>query len=323
VVAFLVLAGGGAVAAVKLAGGDDGSGTNSGARGQGDPLGGAGNDDGGAQQGTDQPAGPGKAGQVTVNSTVWYGGKKVTIETIAYDPTAEKDQVQVNVQMENLAAENQNNVGYSTPLSLSYDGTIVKGDNDDLDSLPGQAKIKGTYTFDVRKPITDIKKVEIAVGAADAVQAKVPVGDPKKATTLEPRKLLGPTSEVRSGVLGFKVVLCEQRFDYPVEHSQSKKDFAMVVCSFDLKSYKTGIYDHGVWESNYRLKLPDGTVTAPDQYDAQLMNAQDLKQGVPLNFVIKQPVAGTYSLQVFDAGRLGNEQPAADRPIQEWPLTLT
>ena len=324
VVAFLVLAGGGAVAAVKLASDDDkGGGTNASRGDQGtDPLGGAGNDGGAGQPTNGQPA-PGKAGQVQVNGTVWYGGKKVTVESIAYDPAAEEDQVTVSVQMENVAAENQNNVGYSTPLSLNYDGTIVKGDTDDLDSLPGQQKIKGTYTFDIKKPITDIKKVDVVVGAADAVQAKVPVGDPKKATTLEPKKLLGPTSEVRSGVLGFKVVLCEQRADYPYEHQQAKKDFTMVVCTFDLKSYKTGIYDHGVWDSNFRLKLPDGTVTAPDEYSAQLLNAQDLKQGVPLNFNIKLPAAGTYSLQVFDAGRLGGDPPAADRPIQEWPLTLT
>jgi hypothetical protein len=320
VVAFLLLAGGGAVAAVKLASGDDKDNRSSGQNNQpGD--GGVNND--GNQQGTPQPPGPGKAGQVTVNGTVWYGGTKVTIETVSYDPNAEKDHVQVAVQIENVATENLSNVGYNTDLYLGYDGTILKGSNDDLNSLPGQAKVKGTYTFDVDKPIADLKKAEITVGDADSVQAKVPIGDPKKATTLEPKKLLGPTSEVRSGVLGFKVIQCEQRADFPPDHLQSKKDFTMVVCVFDLKSYKTGNSNHGVWDSNYRLKLPDGTVTAPDRYDSQILDPQDLKQGIPLNFNVKQPVAGTYSLQVYDAGSLGGEQPSADRPIQEWPLTLT
>jgi hypothetical protein len=303
---------------VKLASGDDKDNGNGSQEQGGDPLGGDGN-----QQGTRQPTGPGKAGQVTVNGTVWYGGTKVTVETVAYNPTAEKDQVQAVVQIENVSTENLNDVGYSTDLYLNYDGTIVKGANDDLGILPGQAKVKGTYTFDVQKPIADLKKAEITVGDANAVQAKVLIGDPKKATTLEPKKVLGPTAEVRSGVLGFKVVQCEQRADYPADHLQSKKDSTMVVCVFDLKSYKTGIYDHGVWDSNFRLKLPDGTVTGPDRYDSQLLNAQDLKQGIPLNFNVKQPAAGTYSLQVFDAGRLGGEAPAADRPIQEWPLTLS
>jgi hypothetical protein len=315
-----VLATGGAVAATTLASGDDNPASSS---PNDDPQGGNAGDGDATRAGDGEPAGPGKAGQLTVNSTVWYGGKKITVETASYDPNAEKDQVQVAVTMENLVAENQNNVGYSTEMYFTYDGAITKGDTEDFDSLPGQTKSKGVFTFTPRKPIGDLKKAELSIGRADSVQAVVPLGDPKKAVTQEPKKVLGPTGEVRSGVLGFKVVACEQRADYPYDHLQSKKDFTMVVCTFDLKSYKTGIYDHGVWESNYRLKLPDGTVTGPDRYDAQLLNAQDLKQSVPLNFVIKTPAAGTYSLQVFDAGRLGGDPPAADRPIQEWPLTLT
>jgi hypothetical protein len=154
------------------------------------------------------------------------------------------------------------------------------------------------------------------------VQPRIPFGDLDKTVTLEPKKVAGPTAELRSGVLGMKLVQCEQRADNPYEHDQAKKDYMMVVCTVDLKSYKQSIYDHGVWKTNFLLKLPDGTTTGPEKINGPGLDSNEQQQGVPLNFVIRWPAPGAYSFQFYDAGRLGNEPPAADRPIVEVPMTL-
>jgi hypothetical protein len=206
---------------------------------------------------------------------------------------------------------------------FTYDGAITSGRVEEVESLPGRATSNGTFVFEPRKPVTDLRKGELSIGGDDTVQPKIPFGDLDRTTTLEPKKVAGPVDEQRSGVLGMKLVECEQRADFPAEHKQAKKDFMMVVCVVDLKSYKQSIYDHGVWKSNFRLKLPDGTTTGPELMKAVLLDQNDLEQGAPMNFVVRWPAPGAYVLQFYDAGRLGNEAPDAERPIKEVPMTLT
>lgn len=313
--ALVLLAGGGAVAAKMLTADDkeksnDSSSTGSGAiqpQGAGAKVG-----DGGAAQ----------AGTYKVDRTVWYQGLKVTVKTVSYDPAIEDKPLSMDVTIENLGTDGQNNVRY-TDVFFAYDGAITEGRVEEVQSLPGKATTNGKFVFDPEKAVTDLRKGELSVGGDDVVQAKIPFGELDKTVTLEPKKVAGPVAEQRSGVLGMKLNQCEQRADYPAEHKQAKKGYMMVVCDVDFKSYKQSIYDHGVWQSNLRLKLPDGTTTSPDQLNAVLLNQNDLEQGVPFNFVIRWPAPGAYVLQFYDAGRLGNEAVAADRPLVEVPMTLT
>jgi hypothetical protein len=228
----------------------------------------------------------------------------------------------MDVTIENLGTDGQNNVRY-TEVYFAYDGAITEGRVEEVQSLPGKATTNGKFVFKPGKPVTDLRKGDLSIGRDDTVQPKIPFGDLDRTVTLEPKKVAGPVAEQRSGVLGMKLNHCEQRFDFPAEHEQAKKDYMMVVCDVDLKSYKQSIYDHGVWPGNFRLKLPDGTTTSPDKLNAVLLNQNDLEQGVPFNFIVRWPAPGNYVLQFYDAGRLGNEAVAADRPIVEVPMTLT
>jgi hypothetical protein len=321
--AALVLLGGvGAVTAVMLAGDDNDAGGNPAAQGGGtgkngdanqiQPANGAKLGDGGAAQ----------SGTYTVNKTVWYQGLKVTVKTVSYDQANVDKPLSMDVSVENVGTDGQNNVRY-TEVYFASDGTITEGRVEEIQSLPGKATSNGTFVFKPQKAVTDLRKGELSIGGADEVQPKIPFGDLTKTVALEPKKVAGPVDEQRSGVLGMKLNQCEQRADYPAKHHQAKKDYMMVVCDVDLKSYKEGIYDHGVWESNFRLKLPDGTTTSPEQFNAVLLSSNDLEQGVPLSFVIRWPASGAYVLQFYDAGRLGGDPPDDARPIKEVPMTLT
>ncbi|WP_204006603.1 Hsp70 family protein [Virgisporangium aurantiacum] len=314
--ALVLLAGGGAVAAKMLTDdGDKGRDTGSNSTGTGgiQPQGGGAKvGDGGAAQ----------TGTYKVDRAVFYQGLKVTVKTVSYDPAVKDNPLSMDVTIENLGTDGQDNVRY-TEVYFTYDGAITEGDVKEVQSLPGKATTNGKFVFKPEKQVTDLRKGELSIGRDDVVQPKIPFGDLDKTVTLEPKKVAGPVDEKRSGVLGMKLNQCEQRVDYPAEHQQAKKGYMMVVCDADFKSYKQSIYDHGVWKGNLRLKLPDGTTTSPDQLNAVLLNQGDLEQGVPFNFIIRAPAPGAYVLQFYDAGRLGNEPVAADRPLVEVPMTLT
>jgi hypothetical protein len=320
--AALVLLAGGGLAAATMIGDDKEKGTNSGSPGGGATGGGSRaiqpeNGDAKAADG-----GAAQAGSYKVDRAVWYQGLKITVKTVSYDPAAKTKPLAMDVTIENLGTDGHDNAKY-TDIFFAYDGTITSGRIEEVQSLPGKATTNGKFVFDPNKPVTDLRKGELSIGGDDTVQARIPFGDLDRTTTLEPRKVAGPAAEQRSGVLGMKLVQCEQRADFPAEHQQAKKDYMMVVCVVDLKSYKQSIYDHGVWKSNYLLKLPDGTTTAPERVDSTLLGQNEQKQGVPMNFTIRWPAPGAYVFQFYDAGRLGNEAPDGERPIVEVPMTLT
>jgi hypothetical protein len=319
--ALLLLVGGGGVAAMALTGDDDKKNdTNASAGdGKGDGSNAIQPDGGGAKVGN---GGAAQAGTYKVDRTVWYQGLKFTVKTVSYDPAAKENPLTMDITVENTGTDGQDNVRY-TEVFFAYEGAITEGRVEEVQSLPGRATSNGKFVFEPDKPVTDLRKGELSVGRADTVQPKIPFGDLAKTTTLEPRKVAGPVEEKRSGVLGMKLIQCEQRADYPADHQQAKKDYMFVVCVVDLKSYKQSIYDHGVWKSNYLLKLPDGTTTAPERVDTALLGQNEQKQGVPLSFTIRWPAPGAYAFQFYDAGRLGNDPPDAERPVVEVPMTLT
>ena len=70
-------------------------------------------------------------------------------------------------------------------------------------------------------------------------------------------------------------------------------------------------------------RLIKGLDLGVNDYLVKPLDQNELKQGVPFNFIIRAPAPGAYVLQFYDAGRLGNEPVAADRPLVEVPMTLT
>jgi hypothetical protein len=322
VVAFLVLAGGGAVAAVKLAGGDDkgGGGSSSGAKGA-DPLGGAGNDTGGDQAGGGdaQPTGPAVAGQLTVNKTVWYGGKKFIINSASYDPTQDRP-VSIDVKVENLSGEADNNARY-TPTFLTYDGKTVQGRIGELDELLSKATSQAVITFDPDKPITNLKAATLTIGEEASVQAKVPLGDPAKAVSLEPKQV-ADAKAFTAGLLDFKFTKCEHRADFPDRHDQAKSGSYLIYCVFDVKYTKTSGSNYFAAKEGFRLKLPDGTITSSQFFRPPLMDPQEQVRDVPIGFEIRWPAPGNYVLMVHDAASYGQGQPGPGN-LTEIPMTLS
>jgi hypothetical protein len=275
---------------------------------------------GGLPDGGDDGPAAGSAQKLDVKQTVWYAGMKITVNSATYDPTDEREPLKMDVAMENIGAKSINFANLTVTFAL--DGSVTTGRVEEIGDVPGGTTVKGTFVFQPDKPIRNLKTGVVSIGRSEAVQGVVTLGDAKKLVSNEPKKVAGPTDEQRAGVLGFKVTQCEQRADFPFEHDQADKGSYFVVCVFDVKSYKQSIYDHGVWDSNLRLKLPDGTVVAPEKFGNALLNQQEQARDLPVSFSIRWPAPGAYVFQLFDAGRLGNENQPGPGNLVEVPMTL-
>jgi hypothetical protein len=320
VAAFVVLAGGGAVAATKLLSNDDEPAGNSANQGQnaGDPLGGdvpgaAETGNGGANQG-----GGGKQ-QLTVDRTVWYAGKKITVSSAAYDPAADNP-VQIDVKMENLSAEGDNNARYM-PVFLTYDGQSTQGRIDELDELLAKATSKATLLFKPEDPLGNLKAATLTIGDNKTVQAVVPLGDPAKTQAHEPKKIADEKA-FTAGLLDFRFSGCQFRGDFPDRHEQAPTDSYMVYCVFDVKYTKTSGSNYFAAKEGFRLKLPDGTIVTAQHFRPPLMDPQEQARDVPIGFEIRWPAPGAYVLQVHDAGSYGQQGPGPGN-LTEIPMTLS
>jgi actin-like ATPase involved in cell morphogenesis len=272
--------------------------------------------DGVANQGG--AVGGGGRQQLDLKRTVWYGGKKITLNTASYDPQVDPP-LQVDITMENLSATGDNGAQY-TDVFFTYDGQTTGGRVEEINELLASATTKGKFTFEPDKAVTNLKAGTITIGDNRTTQAVVPLGDASKTVAHEPKKLAGPVSFTVK-LLEFKIIQCEQRADYPTRHVQALPGSYWVVCVFDVKSNDTYAGGHGVWKENFRLKLPDGTVVAPEEYNAQLLDHQEQSRDVPIGFTIRWPAPGRYALQVHDAGGLGRD-PSGPGNLQEVPMTL-
>jgi hypothetical protein len=257
--------------------------------------------------------------RLTINKTVWYRGEKFTLTTATYHATA-PIALRVEVSVENLGVEPDDSAA-NTTVYLAADGHITTGRVTGITSLPGGSTVKATLEFRPAQPIANLKSGVISVGASDTAQAVVPLADAARPTTLEPRRV-GGTGQYTVGVLTFTVHYCELRGDFPATHKQAPTGSLLVVCGVDVKDNKNSIYDHGVWSTNFRLKLPDGSVVAPTMWTSLVLNYNQQATDKPVGFTIRWPAPGAYGFQVLDAGRLGNEPPPPNG-LAELPLTLT
>jgi hypothetical protein len=237
------------------------------------------------------------AGSVPINKTVWYAGLKLTFDTATYHG-GDQPQVAVDATIENLGTSEAG--GYEASTTLGVGGKFYNGRLDGVSALPGLAPTNGRYLFDVNGPV-DLAKATITVGEADKAQAVVPFAAGGKVVSLEPRPVLRDAN-VSEKTLTMTVSVCELRFDLVSDHREVDRDSASVACTIDMKYTGDSSGGHLVADANFRLKLPDGSVVAPEKYPIEDLSPDGVKRGETLRFTIRWPGAGRYSLQLLDLG---------------------
>jgi hypothetical protein len=241
---------------------------------------------------------------VPINKTVWYAGLKLTFGAATYH-SGDQPQVAVDASIENLGTAQAG--GYEASTTLGVGGKFYDGRLDGVSTVPGLAKSNARFLFDVTGPV-DLSNATITVGDADKAQATVPFAASGKVVSLEPHPVLRDAN-LTARTLAMTVSLCELRFDLVSDHREVDSNSASVACTIDIKY--TGDYagGHLVEDANFRLKLPDGSVVAPEKYPIEDLSADGVKRGETLRFTIKWPGAGRYSLQLLDLGNTGSDPP--------------
>jgi hypothetical protein len=276
---------------------------------------GAGSNDRG---GSSSPAPAPKPQRVKVAQAVWYAGLKLELGTLIYEPAKESaanvpslggvgGALTLDVAITNLATTQGPS---SVPLTLEIDNQHYEGNLTGVTGLPGSATTKGTFEFTVPTTIGDLAGGTIVVGDADGAQAVVPLGSTGERVTLEPQTLLPAPQELTVAELRYKVTACQLRADLLKEHDQLRKNERSVACLVDIQYTGNTPGGHTISNENFRLKLPDGTVQAAEEYPIKLLSAQEVERDLVLRFTIPWPASGAFAIQLLDLGHLGRNPPA-------------
>jgi hypothetical protein len=269
-----------------------------------------------------------KPQRVKVGQAVWYAGLKLELGTLVYEPAKESttnipsmgmgEALKLDVAITNLATTQGPN---SVPLTLEIDDQHYEGNLTGVTGLPGSATTKGTFEFTVPTTIGDLAGGTIVVGDADGAQAVVPLGATGERVTLEPQTLLPAPQELTVAELRYKVTACQLRADLLKEHDQLRKNERSVACLVDIQYTGSTSSGHTIADENFRLKLPDGTVVAAEEYPIKLLLPQEQERDLLLRFTIPWPASGAHAIQLLDLGHLGRNPPAPQN-TGEVPLPI-
>jgi hypothetical protein len=255
-------------------------------------------------------ANAGSAQEVNVDKTVWYAGMKLTFGKLAYrpdDPAASRLTMETTV--ENVA---DTGVTGSPAFSLKIGDKAVSGGFDrDLREVPAGETSKTTVEFSTTGSPGDLGKGVLTVGDGQSAQAVVPLAGGGQTITLEPVKLLAAPVTVSSTDMTYTFKSCDLRADKPDDHRQIGKDQRVILCTLDAQSKAAGA--RNLLARNFRLRLPDNTVVAPDHGPNEVLDPQERVLDQQVRFLIKWPAAGQYKVQGLTSN--GGTTGAAEVPL--------
>jgi hypothetical protein len=256
---------------------------------------------------------------VKVDKTVWYGGQKITFGTLTYDESKDPP-LRLDARIENLTRRPVHPT--SVDLVLKVDEQNYEGTPEGYDPVPGLATGTNTFIFRPQKAPQQLSIGVLTVGRADTVQAVIPLGGDGELITLEPRTVM-TNKTVSVGALTMTVAKCELRADNLENSYQVKTDQRHVYCRIDVKYHGASGRPGGqnINDLNFRLRLPDNTVEAPEPGTSDLLNPDEVMKDEALVFTIKWPAPGAYGLQLLDLGWL-NHDPPTSKNTKEIPLTI-
>lgn len=250
-------------------------------------------------------AGVQRALSVQVGKAVWYDGYKLTFGTATLDADA---RLTVAVKVDNLGTSEGD---FSPTVTAGYGNRAVDG-RSDLSTVGGLASQTGTLVFDLDRVLTSLRGVTLTFGKGSERRATVPFDPAAKAVDLAPVTV--PLSGNKTvGYLKYTLKPCVVRADDPYEHEQVPKDQTFIVCAVDAQLVGPTNLDYGLGDANFRVVLPDGTVTSPKRASNKLVNPQQVVMDLAVVFAVPGEPHGTYTLQLRDPGRLGYDTPTGDK----------
>lgn len=268
---------------------------------------------GGATTDTKNAQAGAKQQSVQVNKSAWYGTFKLTFGKLTYD-ASKSPQLIAEVLMENLGPKDANP---DTDIVFGADGKQYPGNVENGTTVASGQKSTIEFGFDMDRFTGSIAGGVFTIGRGDRAQATVPVGA-GDLVAYEPKVILKDT-KVTNRDLTITYTSCEIRggfFDY---HGQASKGYVALTCSVDVQYTGGSAAGHYFGEENFRLGLPDGTEIGPTVSPNEALYSANVVPDTYVGFMIKQPVAGKYTLRLVDVHGGEKRSPAL---VKETPLDL-
>lgn len=235
-----------------------------------------------------------------INKTVWYSGMKLTFGRLSYDPEKQYPEAKLTIDttVENVAPTG---VEGSPAFTIKANNEFLDGQfNNDFRTVPAGETGKTTVDFQIfgDKQVGDLAAGELLVGDSRSVNAIVPFGTGGRLVDLAPQVLLDrPVAKsTKTGKVTYRK--CALQADLPSDHQQVEKDMRTVVCYLDMQQTVAKLAGEAVDQSNFILRVPDGSVVAADDGPIEAFYQKRKITNEEIIFKIRWPAPGDYRMEV-------------------------
>jgi hypothetical protein len=255
-----------------------------------------------------------RAQTVQVDKTAWYAGLKLTFGAVTFDPEADP-QLSAKVLVENLSNRDRQP---DLPILFSTGDQQFDGRFQQSSVVGAGQQSRLDIGVRLEEAPAGLAGTSFILGRGTETQSVVPIG----AGTLvanEPRAVLPAGPKIKHRDLNVWVKGCDLRADLAPDQDQAKRDHLVIACFLDVQYTGGSAAGHGWFESNLRLKLPDGTVLGPRTNTNEALYSADVVPDMYVAFEIPATTTGDFALQIVDVH--AGEKPSAST-IKNIPFTV-
>ena len=227
-----------------------------------------------------------------IDTKVWNSG--FTFNLKSWD-VAEVDGVPSVVISLDITNNGSSNAVPYGPFALEADGTTLDtGDLKNNGDVVAKQTASNQLTFQIYDKQFNADETTLTIGSADQQQAKVPLGDVSKATTLQPQAVKQTPAPVNLGNVTLTVNAALVRYDKPNDHTNAPAGKGYLVLAgktSNASATDTYYFD----SSQVTITRPDGSKSTA-QVEADGIQANNTNGTFALWYELDTPITGTYTL---------------------------
>jgi hypothetical protein len=239
-----------------------------------------------------------------LGTTVWYEGLLVHFERATATLDARGGPVEVDVRIENSAAEAAD---LNAPINLLVDGELVEPTRESrVPTIPAEGAESVLLRYELQG-VSSVNDAALQIGTDPLHLGRVPLtpagGEP---AAFEPIALdVGGTGT--AGDLRIRLREGLVRWDLPDWSQQLEADVQALTLTYDVTYLGEFTGGFAFTGDNVSLRLPDGSMVAPRRdghsQSVELIGTGKTVEGLISRFEIPAGMTGRYAFFVRDAGK--------------------